>query len=44
MFFTLDNGYQHHAEEEKENKLQGFASWILSSEPGKLDQIYVNKS
>jgi hypothetical protein len=37
------------AEEETENKIQGFskkipASSTRSSEPGQLDQIYVNKS
>jgi hypothetical protein len=38
----------HDAQEEKENKIQGFskifpASWTRSSEPGQLDQIYVSE-
>jgi hypothetical protein len=43
----LENGHQHDAQEEKENKMQGFSKNFLlprSSEPGQLDQIYVNES
>jgi hypothetical protein len=45
----LKNGHQHDAEEEKENKIQGFskknpASWTRSSKPGQLHQICVNES
>jgi hypothetical protein len=39
----------HASEEEKENKIQRFSKNVLlfglfSSEPGQLEQIYVNKS
>jgi hypothetical protein len=48
ILFEKDHQYDD-AEEEIENKIQGFtkkilASWTRSSEPGQLDQIYVNKS
>jgi hypothetical protein len=49
MVILFEKGHQYDAEEEKENKIQGFskkipASWTRSSAPGQLDQIYVNKS
>jgi hypothetical protein len=42
QYMYLKIKIHHDAEEEKENIVQGFSK-THSSEPGQLDQIYVNK-
>jgi hypothetical protein len=45
----FENGHEHDAEEEKENKIQGFSKKFLlrglfHQNLGNSDQIYVNRS